>query len=85
MKKRLYTWFIEPLDSHTNSIVSGEAKSLESYKYFNDEMGIERKVWECAYNAIALLRASRKDLNLHFDVWVREGHGKIRRAYIQRP
>lgn len=80
MKNKEYRWYVEPLDAHTNEVVAREVGAERLHLGLPDEDGIPRNVWECQWPLVNILRRSRKQLNLQFLVFVREGQGKMRSA-----
>lgn len=84
MKERSYRWYVEPLDSHTNEVIG-------RYDRFHDEIfclfgvicddGKKHDLWECeSRSTLTKIENSKRELNLHFSIWVQEGrHGVIRR------
>ena len=85
MTKRYYTWFIRPLDNHTNEVIFRELDALAlSEESLNQVQVCEGKT---IYNAIQIptemidyLLKSRDQLGIRFKLYVREGNGKIREA-----
>lgn len=78
---RSYTWFIEPLDSHTNEVLARELPEENFCRNMLCEDGKERDLWECKSQFVSYLRKSAKCLHIRFKVYVRESrYGKIRLA-----
>src|SRR3989338_8271726 len=80
MKSKEYTWYVEPLDAHTNGVISSELSAESFRRDLRDEDGALRKVWECGWPLVAKLRRNRRQQNLQFLTFVRAGHGKMRSA-----
>ncbi len=86
MAKKQCTWFIRPLDSFTNEIISRELDALglteESLNQVKISEGEEIfNVFEVPRQLINYLRRSKSELNLEFVLYTQEGrHGKIRIA-----
>jgi hypothetical protein len=80
-KGRKITWFIFTNDAHTNKVISTEVPS-ENMHY--DEMcsdGIQRNLWQCSGQFVTKIRQSKKDQQLHFDIYKREGkYGSIKKV-----
>ncbi len=77
MGKKEYTWYVEPLDSQTNSIFSGQLPEED----FIASMHIDRedhKLWRCSYKQVAAFQRSKGHINLDFKVYNQRGNGKIR-------
>lgn len=81
-KGRVYKWFIEPLNTHTNEIIA------RNQEFLSDEHVIDgvkcadgrfHRLWGCVnYDFVAKLYKSRTHLGAIFKIWHQEGHGKIR-------
>ena len=80
---RIYTWFIDPLDDFTNGVIvdqilqDAEDSVVERIEC---EDGIPRSFYVLPYNIVKRIIASKKSLSLKFNLFVREGKGKIRSA-----
>lgn len=72
-----YQWFVEPLDSLTNETISRELTEENCLRGALCADGKKRNLWSCDYSLISKLRRSRK-IGLKFNVFVRQGGGKIR-------
>lgn len=73
-----YSWFIEPLDSFTNEVISRELPEENCSRETLCADGKKRNLWRCGYALISQLKRSKKYSNLKFRVFVRQGGGKIR-------
>jgi len=86
MAKRHYTWFIRPLDAHTNETISRELDALAlTEENFNQVQICEGKtkynVIEIPSEIIDYLLRSKDYLNLEFKLYIKEGrNGKIKEA-----
>ena len=80
---RIYTWFVEPLNDFTNRVIvdqilqDAEDSVVERIEC---EDGIHRNLYMVSYNIVKRIIASKISLSLKFDIFVREGKGKIRSA-----
>jgi len=73
---RKYYWYVEPLDPHTNEVIS------EMIDESGEEMCEDKSLhylWRCNRKIINLLKRGKKKFNLRFKIWVQEGNGKIRK------
>ncbi len=79
-RKRNYIWLIEPLDSHTNEVISREVPEENFSRGVICEDGISHNLylWECDYRIVATLIGSKRDLDLKFRIFNRCGNGQIR-------
>ncbi len=79
LKKSLYTWYVEALDSFTNSTF---ALKLPEENFQQEALcgdGVRRDLWECRFSNLNNFRKSRADTSLRFHVFNRRGVcGKIR-------
>jgi len=78
--KRQYTWFLYPLDGHTNEAISqrlGE-ENIQSDQLCED--GVKRNIWQCEnYSLVAEMLRNKIQGSFKFDIYKREGkHGKIK-------
>ncbi len=77
-KKRQCTWYIEPLDPRTNSIIAGNLPEEDALSDMRCADGTSRNLWRCHHNYVTHLIAARRPLNLSFRIFRREGtYGKI--------
>ncbi len=77
MAKVRYTWFIEPLDSHTNEVLARRLPE-ENASCHTLEDGQEHNLWQCASDFVWFLKRSQENLALRFKVYNKAGQGKIR-------
>jgi len=79
MVKRICIWYVEPLDSHTNKVISEQLSK--------DDFNKSKNLWECPFGFVTSLYASRQDLNLKFKIWGKQGyHGKIvEKTFLFKP
>ena len=82
-RERVYYWYVEPLDSHTNTVISGHLPTDEICQGILCGDGKQRDLWLCNRGLISRLKRSKRDLNLSFRVFVKEGdNGPIRLSAI---
>ena len=72
-RHRMYTWYVEPLDSYTNQVVATRISEENAHDGIRCEDGISRNLWECSHSFIAELKRSQEDLGVRFKVFCREG------------
>jgi len=74
-----YTWFIEPLDAHTNHVISERVSADDNFSesLCNEGVTVEY-LWRCPRKIINALERSRPQLNLRFNIYVQQGKGKVR-------
>ncbi len=78
--EKIYAWFLEPLDKHTNDIISSELGEEDFQRHIACADGTRRDLWRCEnHRLISKLKTSKSQFNLKFNIFVREGGGKIRR------
>ncbi len=78
-KKRKYTWYIEPLDTHTNAIIAGEIDSETNfYRQRLCDDFTKRNLWQVTAKFAKIMDKSRSEKNLDFHILVQEGNGQIR-------
>lgn len=80
MSKKKYIWFIEPLDSHTNQTISQELINKDFGRESFCADGKEHNLWVCPLDLIKGFSKSKKALSLRFNVYNRQGQGKIRKC-----
>lgn len=69
-KKRECFWYVKPLDSHTNKVISEQLPE--------DDFDRGKNLWTCSIGLAKSLYRSKEDLNLNLEIWGKEGHyGKI--------
>jgi len=82
MRERKYVWYVEPLDSDTNSAISDylkESSITAECKSVLCADGKKRNLWRCnSFDLVQALRNSKKSLNLRFKVYIKEGRGSVR-------
>lgn len=84
MSTRTYYWYLEPKNLHTNDVVAQalaeQGAAEEKLVDVKDDKGKRHNLWPCQRSVIQFLEESRsQDLAIKFNVFAREGHGKIRR------
>lgn len=81
MIKRTYTWYIEPLDSHTNGVIGQQLAELAEESFCPKIICGDKKqhdLWRCSYEFVLSLINSKDSLGLKFKVWGSTGrYGKI--------
>jgi hypothetical protein len=77
VKERKYTWYLEPIGSHTNRVISVCCDENGSHNDVVCKDGSRRNLWECSAHARDAIMASARSLNLKFRIFRREGNGKI--------
>ena len=83
--KRDYSWYVEPLDAHTNEWVGKylwEESAGNSLVLCFD--GIRRDLWRCDRDFVTKLKNSRHQLHFKFRIFVQEGRGPIRLSWIDK-
>ena len=78
MAKSKYTWFIEPLDAHTNGAFAKEIPGENFFREVVCEDGQKRNLWQCPRELVAAFWESRNDLELRFRIYNQTGRGRIR-------
>ena len=78
MRKREYVWFIEPLDSATNEVLSREIRGERFCREAICEDGKKRNLWVCSWSFVSAFKKSKSALALKFKVFNCCSGGKIR-------
>lgn len=73
MPKREYIWFVEPLDSDTNEVISQQPTENNFNSGIVCADGQRHNLWTCSYQLATSLTKSKKSLDLHFKIWGKEG------------
>lgn len=82
-KMHAYTWFIEPLDDHTNQAVAREKPDYELSEL--EFEGRPVKAIAVPHHVVRILEASRLQAGYDFNVFVRrESGGPLRRWQFER-
>ncbi len=79
MKKKRYSWYIRPLDVHTNNII---ANQLPPENFFDGALcadGKHHPLWKCEFSNIIDFQRSKKQCGLKFHIYRRVGQGKIQK------
>ena len=89
-KEIVYTWFAEPKGDQTNKVIANMIDACDNESHILEgvicEDGQPHNLWELRdFHMVGELNASRKNLQLRFDIWVREGNGLIRRWFKSAP
>jgi hypothetical protein len=78
-KQRSYTWFVEPRDAKTNEVIARELSAEQARQWSMCNDGINRDLWECNREFVSKLMRSKQQLELRFNIFVKEGQsGKIK-------
>ena len=80
MTERKYIWYIEPLDDSTNQTVSQELPIENFCHAIRCGDGKKHNLWRCEFSLASSMHKSKESLNLNFNIFGREGNGKIRRC-----
>lgn len=82
-EKAKTTWYVEPLDSHTNKIIANLLLSIselsENFQML-DSLGEHRNVYHLkSYELVSRLKKDRLNLSLKFNIFTKKGkYGKLR-------
>ena len=69
MPKKKYVWFVQPLNSHTNEVLSRELAEENLWHSIFCEDGITRTLWECPIRIIRYLWESKNSLGIEIKVY----------------
>jgi hypothetical protein len=75
---RHWKWYIAPLNSHTNEVISRNLPEENMQRDVACKHGVEPCLWECPRSIVTFLMKSRTELALKFKILNREGNGQIR-------
>lgn len=78
MKERKFFWFIEPLDSYTNEVISRELPEENFMREIKISDGSFKNLWTCSSSLLSNFNRSKVANNLKFRIYSKEGEGKIR-------
>ncbi|HKK54513.1 MAG TPA: hypothetical protein VJ926_03275 [Patescibacteria group bacterium] len=78
--KQKTRWYVEPQDSHTNSVLQRELNGAE-HVYLKNNRGEPFLAYEVAYAFITNLKKSRNDLQLKFKVYRKQGENSLAREF----
>jgi hypothetical protein len=76
---REYKWYIEPLNSQTNSSVSTQLPA-ENFCQPACKDGQSHNLWQCSFQLARSFWESRENSGLHLKIYIQEKNGKIRSA-----
>lgn len=80
-RKRLIFWYIFTDDGYTNEAISRELPSADTLDGVKCSDGIPRKLWKCDGQFVTKLLKNRKQKNLDFEIFKKEGkYGPIQKA-----
>jgi hypothetical protein len=68
MAKRICTWFVEPLDSHTNAVFARELPEEDLCQKIFCADGFTRTFWRCPWPLVKFFWESRVSEGLNFEV-----------------
>ena len=74
---RNYYWFVEPLDSHTNLIISNQLSEENSGQFLCTDQQ-HHNLWRCSFEQALSFWKSKRDLSMNMNVWNQQGRGDIR-------
>jgi hypothetical protein len=78
--KRIFTWYIEPLDSSTNEVLSNQLPEEDYCNNIKCENG-RHNLWKCNWKFIEVFLKSQKNFNLKFGIYCKQGNnGKIKES-----
>jgi hypothetical protein len=77
--KRVYAWFIESLNSHTNRVLSENLPSENAMQRHCGD-GEDHDLWMCDFGHLKKFCESAIDLGIQFNIYNQEGGGQIRRC-----
>jgi len=75
---RTYSWFLEPMNAHTNAVFAREFSEENFCRGLRDKDGSSHNLWRCPGELIARFRNSSRELGISFFVYCREGNGALR-------
>jgi len=74
------TWYVEPLSSHCNKVISDELPAEAAQKLWCSD-GRKHELWECDWTLAERIWRDRDELQLRVvKIWRRRGLGKIEPA-----
>lgn len=80
MKNNNYTWYVEPKNDATNSIISQNLPAEEALEGIIDNLGHKHNAWRCSFKFIQMLRRMKSgNPNVSFDVLNQRGREQIRK------
>ncbi|MCI5108480.1 MAG: hypothetical protein MRY49_01375 [Candidatus Pacebacteria bacterium] len=79
MSKPVYYYFLEPLNSHANEVLSKELEPSDSNENVECADRSRHDLWECSYRMFKRFMDSRLDLGIKIQGWRRRGNGQIER------
>jgi len=77
MRKRRYSWYVEPINAYTNMSISMQLPE-ENFGQFACEDGEYHNLWKCSYKEVKSFWESKKDIGLELNIYNQEGNGSIR-------
>tara|TARA_Y100000310_G_scaffold340583_1_gene436926 strand:+ start:1725 stop:2048 length:324 start_codon:yes stop_codon:yes gene_type:complete len=80
-KKPTYTWYLAPLDAHTNEVIAREADQrgiqLIPMRDILCSDGKTHNLWQCNYSFARFLFLSKDNLGIRCVFYSQQGRGKI--------
>lgn len=73
------TWYVEPLSSRCNKIISDELPAEAAQKLWCSD-GKKHDLWACDWTFADRIWRDRNDLHVSLQIWRRRGLGKINPA-----
>jgi hypothetical protein len=82
-RERDYTWYIEPLDPHTNQWIGRSLwEEIDGCRSVLCADGVSRDMWRCDRDFVEKLKRSRQQNRYKFKIFVQEGNGLARESWI---
>jgi len=72
-----YVWYLEPLDSSTNEVISRVLAEDDFVGKLATDRD-RRQLWQCPIALIPVFVDSQKSLNLRFRIYNRKNNGEVR-------
>jgi len=76
---REYKWYLEPLNGQTNLAISIQLPE-ENFCQPACEDGQSHNLWQCSFQMARSFWESKENSGLHFNIYVQEKNGKIRKV-----
>lgn len=74
------TWYVEPLDAHSNEVISRTLSADNAAALLPCESGKGRNLWFCDYAFAKKMQQDQIQLQVRVRIWRRRGSGKIEKA-----
>jgi hypothetical protein len=98
MADRIYTWFVEPLDGHTNEVIAKElaARGMAAEDFMCNILCTDNKrrdLWRLPTDTVKYLWKSRDALHLEIEIFSIEGKSRkpkkctflFRKKHLMKP